>query len=126
MNREEVDVFEKVVGQLDGLHNEISIMAKKSSNDAVNPFKMKFINAVLAQCNQILGNKYVPFPDFQQFNSDELPSNSDITFMLAQYLKAAEKFRADNIYEGDFGKWYWRASEKGVAIQTQPPRKLKD
>ena len=127
MNRDDVDAFEKVVGQLDGLHNEISIMARKSSNDGLNTFKLKFVNAVLDQCNIILGNKYSPFPDFKQFDPNELPSNSDVTLMLGQYLKAAEKFRSDNIYKPDGDrKWYWRVSKGGGVIRTHPPLNLKD
>ena len=39
----EVEVLEKLIGQLKGLHAEISQLARKSPNDGLNPFKLKLI-----------------------------------------------------------------------------------
>ncbi len=39
--KEDVDKLEKVIGQLNGLHAEVSQLAKKSPNDGVNAFKLK-------------------------------------------------------------------------------------
>ncbi|MHA8061418.1 hypothetical protein PQG22_09095 [Aquirufa beregesia] len=47
MTKQEVDTFEKVQSQLDGLHSEISALSKKSQNDALNKFKLKFVNQIL-------------------------------------------------------------------------------
>jgi hypothetical protein len=124
VKREEVDLFEKVVGQLDGLHAEMSVMAKKDANDAVNAFKIKFINAIIIQLNVLLGDNYRPFVDFDQFSSEDLPSNSDVTFMLAQYLQASEKLRADNIYRHGSGEWYWKIPGEAETVKTRPPMKL--
>ncbi len=42
--------------------------------------------------------------------------------ILAQYLSAFEKFRADNIYKETYGEdWYWDGGEK---IPARAPRKL--
>jgi hypothetical protein len=38
---------EKIIGQLEGLHDEMSTMAKKSTNDGINAFKLSFVNATL-------------------------------------------------------------------------------
>lgn len=122
MNRADVDLFEKLVSQLDGFHQELSISVKKSQNDAVNLFKLNFINGVLRQCNELLGNNYRPFPDFEVFSSDDLPSNSDVTFIISQYIECAEKFRTDNI-KHDRLAWYW-VVEGDEKIQTARPKKL--
>ncbi len=106
MKHKDVDTFEKLKAQLDSLHQEMSMLAKKSPNDAVNAFKTKFINATLKQCNDFFGQKYKPFPDFDVFLTDELPSNSDVTFIASQYIECAEKFRADNIVPWG-ADWYW-------------------
>ena len=121
---EKVDELEKLIGQLDGLHSELGALAKKSPNDAVNKFKLHFINSALLKCNSFLGEDYQPFDDFQQFNEDEVPSNSDITFILSQYIQSLEKFRSDNIYT-DMGSWYYRLTDKKNKIRTGPPSKLK-
>ena len=122
MTRNDVDTFEKLKAQLDGLHQELSILAKKSPNDAVNEFKIKLINITLSKCNQLLGKKYLPFIDFEAFSLDEMPSNSDVTFIISQYIECAEKFRSDHIYE-DYG-WYWKTDGRGDPIPTSQPRKL--
>jgi hypothetical protein len=115
----DVDQFEKVSAQLDGLYQELAILVKKSPNDA---FKIKLINSTLLQANKLLGKRYKPFDDFEQFDIDTLPTNSDVAFIISQYMECAEKLRADNI-SSEFGEWYWRG--KSPRIRTAPPKKLK-
>jgi hypothetical protein len=133
MKRADVDKFEKLVGQLQSTYDEISLLSKKSPNDAVNKFKLKFINTLLEQANDLLGQKYKPFNDFALFNEDDVPQNSDIAFILSQYLQCFEKIRADNVVN-QYGKWYWavepekneRADESGfVYIGTVMPKRLR-
>jgi hypothetical protein len=123
MKRIEVEVFEKTMVQLDGLHQEMSILAKKSPNDALNNFKLKFVNSTLRISNQILGDANRPFPDFSEFSEEEMPSNSDVTFILSQYLECSEKFRADNI-KCKVGQWYWRLDDPNELVDTAPPKKI--
>jgi hypothetical protein len=93
----QVDQLEKLIGQLGGIHEEIGALSKKSPNDAVNKFKLTFVNATIAQCNDLLGGDYRPIGDFKEFNPDDVPSNSDVTLIAALYLEALEKFRSDHI-----------------------------
>jgi|ERR1700733_588723 len=124
MKREAVDLFEKLVAQLDSLHAELTMLAKKSPKDAVNEFKLKFINTVIAQCNSFFGEENRPFADFETFVPDSLPSNSDVTFILSQYIECAEKFRADNIRNYG-GVWWWKIDrEERPSIRTAPPKKI--
>lgn len=118
-----VDRLEKATGGLRSVHAEISSLAKKSSGDAVNGFKLKMINAVLRSCNSLLGADGVPIPDFTEFNSDDVPSNNDVTLVVAQYMEAMEKLRADNIvmYAGE---WVFKVAGGGD-IPTAPPAKIK-
>lgn len=133
MRRANVDKFEKLVGQLQSTYDEISLLSKKSLNDAVNKFKLKFINTLLKQANEFLGQKYKPFSDFALFNEDDIPQNSDIAFILSQYLQCFEKLRADNVVNV-YGTWYWavepekgeKADERGfVYIGTVIPKRLR-
>jgi len=123
MKRTEIDEFEKLNAQLEGLHQEMSVLAKKSPNDAVNAFKIKLVNTTIDRCNKLLGEKYKPFAEFQTFETDELPSNSDVTFIVSQYIECAEKFRADNIFM-EHGRWYWQLDGGKDEIRTSAPKKL--
>jgi len=119
-NKEKIDVFEKLYGQIDGLHQEIGTLSKKSPSDAVNPFKLKMINKVLIRANATLGDKYKPFEDFDSFEEDDVPTNSDITLILSQYYECMEKMRSDNINQ--YGYWLINGSKSDN--KTAPPKKI--
>ena len=129
MKDKEIDVFEKTINQLEGLHIEISILSKKSQNDALNTFKLKLVNQVLSQSNQVLGKGYKPFSDFENFNEEDLPSNSDVALVLSQYLNCMESYREKNIFSeikysnGKIDKtyWYWIDTKR----ETYPPKNIK-
>ena len=124
MKRQKVDELEKLIGQIEGFHAEMSAMTKKKPNDGVNVFKLKLINAALSRCNTVLGSQYKPFPDFSLFNADDVPSNSDVTIILTQYLNAIEKLRSDNIFI-EHGYWYWKLTDEPPPVRTSAPKKLK-
>ena|ERR1017187_3615580 len=94
---EDVQKLEKLIGQMNGLHSELSQLAKKSPNDGLNLFKIKFVNKVLQDANDFLTGRYSPFEDFDQFTEDALPTNSDVTLILTQYMEQIERFRSDNV-----------------------------
>lgn len=134
MNRDDVDLFEKLSGQLLSIYEEISLLSKKNPNDAVNKFKLKFVNKMICQCNDYFQEKYIPFDDFDKFDEDDIPQNSDVVFILSQYLQCFEKLRADNVVMRS-GAWFWqvegdkydKVDENGmVLIRTVKPKKLKD
>lgn len=125
MNKQEVDNFEKLQAQLEGLHNEISALSKKSQNDALNKFKLKFVNKILTDSNELLGENYKPFADFDFFDENDMPTNSDAAMMLTQYLSCFEKIRADNVKQ-DFGSWYWVIDGEKSSIKTVMPKKIKE
>ena len=134
MKRVEVDTFEKLVGQFMSLYEELAVLSKKNPNDAINKFKLKFANNLLAQANQFLGEKYVPFGDFEVFDEDDVPWNSDVVLMLSQYLQCFEKYRADNVKWNDYN-WCWLvdprrgeepSSDGKVHIRTVRPRRLRE
>lgn len=134
MNKNNVDVFEKLSGQLLSIYEEISLLSKKNPNDAVNKFKLKFVNKLLSQSNEYLADKYKPFDDFDSFDEDDIPQNSDVVFILSQYIQCFEKQRSDNVVIRN-GFWYWHVegnenyevdSDGMVLIRTVKPKKLKD
>ncbi len=123
LKRSDVDEIEKLIGQLEGHHKELSSLAKKSPNDAVNGFKLKFVNSTLLSCNDLLSENYKPFIEFITFDIDDVPSNSDVTFIISQYMQAIEKMRSDNVFQ-EHGAWYYKIDNAQEKIRTAPPIKL--
>jgi hypothetical protein len=125
MTKQEVDNFEKLQAQLEGLHNEISALSKKSQNDALNNFKLKFVNRIISDSNELLGENYKPFSDFETFEENDMPTNSDVAMMLTQYLSCFEKLRADNVKQERLN-WFWVIDGEKSDIKTVMPKKIKE
>jgi len=130
MKREDLDKFEKLIGQLQSVYDELSVLSKKSPNDAVNTFKLQFINTLIADSNALLRERYRPFADFQQFDKDQVPQNSDVVFILSQYLECFEKLRSDNVVWHDF-KWCWSLEgdspdAERIYVCTVTPKRLQE
>ena len=121
--QEDVEILEKTIGQLDTIYIEISLLSKKSPNDAVNTFKLKLINSVLQVANTILGDGYKPFDEFEQFNKDDVPSTSDIVFVIAQYKKEINRFREDNIAFNHNHEWFYILNGNLSAVSTDPKKR---
>ena len=68
---------------LSTLYYEFLRLSEKKPNDTVNEFKLKIVNNILAKANKKLGN--APIKGFSLFDSESLPTNSDIPFVLALY-----------------------------------------
>lgn len=119
-SEQDIENLEKLIGQLKALHTEISVLSKKSPSDAVNTFKLKLINKSLAFGNEVLGASYKPFDDFEAFDSDDMPSNSDVTMVLAQYLEEAERYRSDNVTMSS-GWYYYKLNGEKSSIRSAPP-----
>ena len=125
MKMKDVERFEKVTGQLEGVYEEITSLSKKAPNDGVNKFKLRLVNKVLEDANLLLDNKHKPFADFSVFDEDTLPSNSDVAFILAQYLNCMENLRAENIRQKDYSvQWYWVIDGEMSSEKAAQPRKL--
>lgn len=123
---QQVEKLEKISGQMDGLHKEITTLVKKSPNDGLNNFKLKFVNAVLAEANDILGPTHKPLADFDQFDADDVPTTSDVAFILGQYIEELERKRADNIRREPLGYWEYRIEGSSAVVRTAPPKKIQE
>ena len=124
MRKKDVEKLEKVIGLLEGLHREMSALSKKSPNDAINLFKLKYLNHALNSSNELLGNEYEPLEGFKEFDEDSLPTNSDATFVLSAYIEEVERMRADNVITMH-GRWQYNLSDDDEVIRTSPPKKIK-
>jgi hypothetical protein len=123
-SKEEVELLEKLIGQLQGLHDEITTLAKKSPNDGLNAFKLRLVNKVLANSNLLLKGRYRPFDDFDQFDSDALPSNSDATMILAQYMEQIERLRSDNVEKNANYDWCYIIKGRVSDIPSKAPTRV--
>ena len=52
-----------------------------------------------------------------------MPFNSDVVFILSQYIQCFEKLRADNVIQIR-SYWYWNTEDEDK-IKTVSPQKLK-
>jgi hypothetical protein len=126
MNSKEIDAFEKVEAQLMGFLDEVQNLTKKSPDDAVNKFKLRHINAVVGSANKLLTPAQRRFPDFEQFNLDDVPTNSDVLLILRQYANCLEEVRSANVFAGyPQGAWYWTVNGSESERRARPPAKLK-
>lgn len=44
MTKEDIELYQKVFPQINGLYKEIGLLSKKNPNDVVNDFKIRFIS----------------------------------------------------------------------------------
>lgn len=122
-DRRGVEGLEKLIGQLQGLHAEVTSLAKKSPSDAVNAFKLRLINKVIESGNEVLGAGYRPFDDFERFDSDDVPSTSDVAMVLGQYMEEAERYRSDNVTRSGV-RWVYVINGTASDIPSGPPSKI--
>lgn len=125
MTIEEINKFEKLESQISGIYTEITTLSKKSQNDALNKFKLKFVNQLISEANELLGDIHKPFNDFNLFDEDDLPTNSDAAMMLSQYISCLEKMRADNVMKKSI-YWYWIENGEISDLRTVAPKKFKE
>lgn len=123
MNIKEKENFEKNQLRLEGIYNEIKALSGKRPDDAINLFKLQLINQMLLDAKEILKENNLPFKGFLEFDETNIPTNSDVVFILSGYLSAFEKLRLENISEA-YGTWHWKLNGETSNIITSPPRKL--
>jgi hypothetical protein len=86
MRKHTDEKIEKTQSQIKSLYEEIGLLSKKSPNMPLNKFKIRFINSIISDANKLLTEKNKPLKEFESFNEDDLPNNSDVVMILAQYL----------------------------------------
>lgn len=122
MQQSEIDQFQRTLTQLEAFHREFEGLTKKAANSPLNSFKLRIVNQTLADANLILGDPFAPIRGFTQFTDEEMPSNSDASMVLAQYLESMEVLRCRNIEADTIGRWHWKV-DGGRDIPTASPRR---
>jgi hypothetical protein len=122
-SKEDIENLEKLIGQLDVLHAEMSQLTRKSPNDGLNKFKLKVVNKVIAGGSVLLQGRYKPFDDFEESDEEDLPTNSDVTMILAQYIEQAERFRSDHV-GFHMSKWNYFLDGKRTDVEARMPTRV--
>ena len=107
MTKEDIELYKKVFTQISGLYKEIGLLSKKNPNDAVNAFKIRFINKNLEDANYLL-KEDKPYQDFDFFGEDTFPTTSDVVMMLDQYISSLKRLKNRNtvskkVQDSDWG-----------------------
>jgi len=124
LTRDVVFLFEKIVGQIKSLHDDFAIQAKAKPDNPLNLLKLAFVNEKLGEANQILAGDFRPFKTFEQFDSDSLPTNSDVQLVLSQYLACLERWRSAHVtWDQMEHEWRWRVQGETLRASpaTRPP-----
>ncbi|UFS76037.1 hypothetical protein LPB73_01040 [Tardiphaga sp. 37S4] len=121
MTADEVEKFRKMAAQLDALHQEATAASKKLPDKPVSKFKVELANSVLETAKQVLGTS-APTLSFERFDVDDLPTNSDLSFVVTQFVECAEKVKAQNIKRLHNGVWYWIVSGAFSEIAAVAPK----
>lgn len=111
MRKKDIEKFDELHSKLLSLKGDFLILSGKKPNDNVNVFKLSIINKVLNNINGLIG-EYKPDPDFDAFDIDSLPSNSDVLMMMNLYLSAMHRFREANSIETPDTEWGFPSSKK--------------
>lgn len=119
----QIEDFERVESQMKVFRREITGLARKRPNDGVNKFKLGYINNAIAAANAILGDSR-PLQGFEHFNSDDVPTNSDVSFVMAQYTEAIYRVRVDNTLHTRGGLYVWIIGNKQSEIRTSSPSSM--
>ena len=98
MHRIDVERYDELNSKLISLKGDIALLSAKKPNETVNEFKLKVINKVLAQINELVG-EFKPEDDFEAFDLDVLPTNSDVLMMLNLYMNGMSRFKDANSVE---------------------------
>lgn len=82
------------------------------NNETVNEFKLKLINKMLAQINDLI-KEFKPENDFEAFDLDVLPTNSDVLMMLNLYSNGMRRFKdANSIENSKMDEWNTKFTSK--------------
>ncbi len=124
MNKKDVGKFELLEAQMKSLYSEIEKLVKKNPNDAINVFKLKLINGLLRDANEIFVNTKKPVIEFAEFDEKALPSNSDALVVLSQYLACLESYRDNNVaFDEAEQDWFWVVNGRTSDMPAARPRK---
>lgn len=127
MKPQDIIACEKLRSQIDALYKELHPYALKKPHDPVNKFKLGIINVLIGSINTLIGHEYCPISGFEQFDENTMPTTSDVSLVIDQYVVALEAFRSRNIaYEEHDEAWFYILDDDiedddMLFVETDPP-----
>ena len=99
----DITEFEMLQPMIRSAYSEISELSKKKQDGILNQAKVKIINRLLAKVKTVL--RFEPTVELLDLlDDDSLPSNSDATLIVAQYIAAMRLFQ-DKYFDDDNEEW---------------------
>ena len=120
LTEQEIHNLETLISKFDALHQEFSNLTKKSPDGTINKFKAGIINQILKTANSILGKKS-PIDGFTELDLDSLPTYSDATLVISQYIGVIEVYRCDHI-SPKHGVYYYKCKNDTLQIRAKSPQ----
>lgn len=112
MHRKDVERYDELNSKLISLKGDIALLSAKKPNETVNEFKLNLINKMLAQINDLI-KEFKPENDFEAFDLDVLPTNSDVLMMLNLYSNGMRRFKdANSIENSKMDEWNTKFTSK--------------
>lgn len=99
--QKEIDIYEELRPKITSVRDTIKALSSKKPDEILNLFKIRRINILLEQANSLLKD-IKPYNDFNIFEEDELPSNSDVLLILELYLEAFHRYWINNTTHGNW------------------------
>ena len=117
MHRKDVERYDELNSKLISLKGDIALLSAKKPNETVNEFKLKLINKMLVQINDLI-KEFKPENDFEAFDLDVLPTNSDVLMMLNLYSNGMSRFKdANSIENSKMDEWNTKFTSKVCDIE---------
>jgi len=120
-SKNEIDKFVKLIVQIGKILSEFDGLSKKKPDNVLNKFKLELVNTVLKSANEIINKENKPFPNFDEFGEEEMPTNSDVVMILSQYVACLDKFRHENIVRDEDNDWVWIIKGKASRVPSKHP-----
>ena len=116
IRRQDILIYKKVVEQMKTLKEEFTVLSKSKPDNPLNQLKVEIVNERLKDANRLLVGDHKPFSSFEEFNSDRLPTNSDVLLILSEYIAALGRWRAEHVYQDALYIWHWRTLDGDIEV----------
>lgn len=117
MKREEVERYEELLSKLMSIRNDIAALSSKKPGEPLNKFKIKYVNDVLMKINDLIGTDK-PYDDFEVFDEETLPTNSDSLLIINLYINGMHRFKMHNSSDQSID-FDWSHKEKVWNIEDE-------